>query len=273
MWPKLFVLSATCAALGCATNESARKCPPESWQGECQLASVTKVEDKEFPIPHVVMEAVYRPIQNQSFPDYTPGALAQRTLVKSQYELALYDYLEAHPRVACRTHPPPNGACTAPQVTIALAAFDAEAAARANPTPPVSGCAQIEATSAQDRVRQGQQASTVIGQRVAFAEGSAELPPEANALTGEVAKLLSERPGIECVGVVGQIAQGESPALAEQRAKAVRDLLGAHGVSVTRLLTIGATARVFGQGARPGEADPDDRRVSFSVLLERAPAP
>jgi outer membrane protein OmpA-like peptidoglycan-associated protein len=194
-------------------------------------------------------------------------------MVKSQYELALHDYLEAHPRVPCAAQPPPNGACTAPQVAISLPAFDPEASARANPTPPVTGCAQIEATSAQDRVRQGQQAVSVVSERILFAESSAALPPEADALTSEVAKLLAAKPTIECLGIVGQIAQGESPGLAEQRAKAVRDLLAAHGVSATRLLTIGATARVFGQGSRPGEADPTERRVSFSVLLERSQEP
>jgi outer membrane protein OmpA-like peptidoglycan-associated protein len=258
---------------GCASNQASRKCPPEVWQGECQLASITKVADKEFPIPHVVMEAVYRPIANANYPSYTPGALAQQTMVKSQYELQLYDYLEAHPRVPCATQAPPNGACVAPQVAVSLAPFDLEAAARQSAAPPVTGCAQIESSSAQDNVRQGQQALTIVGQRIAFAEGSAELPPEAGALAAEVAKLLGEKPSIECLGIVGQIAQGESPVLAEQRAKAVRDLLSAHGVNSTRLLTIGATAKVFGTGSRPGEADPADRRVSFSVLLERAPTP
>ena len=115
--------------------------------------------------------------------------------------------------------------------------------------------------------------SPPLTQRISFAENSAQLPPDADALTGEVAQLLNAKPSIECLGIVGQIASGESPGLAEQRAKAVRDLLGAHGVSLTRLLTIGATAKVFGQGSRPAEADPADRRVGFSVLLEHAPPP
>jgi outer membrane protein OmpA-like peptidoglycan-associated protein len=267
------VLSVLCLVSSCAGSQAARKCAPQAWEGECQLASITKVEDRALPIPHVVMEAVYHPVPNPSYPSYTPHALAQRTLVKSQFELPLYDYLESHPRVACSAQAPPNGACTAPQVVISLAPFDPEAAAQANTAPPVTGCAQIESSSAQDQVRQGQQTFTVVGQRIAFAESSAELPPGADALAGEVAKLLVEKPNIECLGIVGQIAQGESPALAEQRAKAVRDLLGAHGVSLNRLLTIGATAKVFGVGARPGDADPADRRVGFSVLLERAPAP
>ena len=257
--------------LGCAKSQTVAECAPERWEGECQLASITKVEDKEFPVPHVVMEAVYRPVANPRFPTYTPGALAERTLVKSQYELPLYDYLEAHPRVPCAAQAPAGGACVAPKVSIALAPFNPETAAKVSAAPPVTGCAQIEATGSQDAVRQSQTAKTVVAQKIAFAESSSELPPDANELTGQVAELLRAQPSIECLGIVGQIASGETPALAEQRAKAVRDLLGAHGVPLSRLLTIGATAKVFGQGSRPAEADPADRRVSFSVLLERTP--
>ena len=266
---------ATCAAwlASCANSQTVNRCAPEVWQGECQLASVTKVEDKEFPVPVVVMEAVYRPVQNAQYPSYTPGALAQRTLVKSQYELPLYDYLEAHPRVACRAEAPPNGACTAPQVAISLPPFDPESAARTNAAPTITGCAQIEATSTQDRLQGGQKTQTFVTQHLAFAENSADLPPDAEAVTVEVAQLLSQKPTIECLGVVGQIASGEPPALAEQRAKAVRDLLSAHGVAKSRLLTIGASAKVFGNGSRPADPDPKDRRVGFSVLLERAPGP
>lgn len=256
---------------GCAKSQTSGQCVPEPWQGECELVSVTKVEDREFPVPIVVMEAVYRPIPNATYPSFTPGSLAERRMVKSQYELSLYDYIEGHPRVACSATPPAGGACVAPKVAIALAPFDADAAASANAPPPVTGCAQIESTSTQDAVQTAQQASTVVPQRIAFAEQSAELPPDADALAGQVAQLLRDKGGIECLGVVGQIASGESPALAEQRAKAVRDLLGAHGIPLNRLLTIGATAKVFGNGSRPAEADPADRRVSFSVLLERAP--
>ncbi len=258
--------------LGCAGSQKA-ECAPERWVGECQLTSVTKVEDAEFPIPHVVFEAVYKPVANASYPGFTPGALAQRTFAKSEHELALYDYLEAHPRVACRTDAPPSSACVAPKVTIALAPFDAAAATRSAAAPPVTGCAQIEATSTQDKLQGAQQTQTFVAQRLKFAAHSAGLPPDADALTGEVAELLSAKPSIECLGVVGQIASGEPPALAEQRAKAVRDLLGAQGVPLARLLTIGVTAKVFGSGARPEEADPADRRVSFTVLLETPSKP
>lgn len=258
---------------GCASSQSANRCAPEVWEGECQLASVTKVEDAEFPTPHVVLEAVYRPLPDARYPGYTPGALAQRSWAKAQHELLLYDFLEAHPRVACRTEAPPSSACVAPKVALSLPPFDPDAMADKSAAPAVTGCAKIEATSTQDKLQGQEQTQTFIAQRLAFAENSAELPPGADALTGEVAKVLSDHPNIECLGIVGQIASGEPPALAEQRAKAVRDLLGAHGVAMSRLLTIGATAKVFGNGSRPADPDPNDRRVSFSVLLEKRPAP
>jgi outer membrane protein OmpA-like peptidoglycan-associated protein len=259
--------------MGCANSQTVNQCSPHAWEGECQLASVTKVEDVEFPVPHVVMEAVYQPIANANQPNYTPGALAERTMARSQYELALYDYLEAHPRVVCGTEASPNSGCVSPKVAISLPPFDPEAAARTNPAPAITGCAQIEATSTQDKLQGGQKTQTFITQRLAFTENSADLPPDADALTGEVAKLLRDKPSVECLGIVGQIASGEPPALAERRARAVRDLLGAHGVALSRLLPIGANAKVFGNGSRPAEADPADRRVGFSVLLERAPSP
>jgi outer membrane protein OmpA-like peptidoglycan-associated protein len=235
--------------------------------------SINKVEDAEFPTPHVVLEAVYRPVANAAHPGYTPGALAQKTWAKAQHELALYDHLEGHPRVACHTQPPSTSACIAPSVSVSVPPFDAEAASRTAAAPPVTGCAQIEATSTQDKLQGGQSTKTFVNERIHFALNSAELPPDADALTGEVAQLLRAKPGIECLGVVGQISMGEPPALAEQRAKAVRDLLGAHGVELSRLLTIGVTSKVFGNGSRPEEGDPADRKVGFSVLLEQPAQP
>jgi outer membrane protein OmpA-like peptidoglycan-associated protein len=268
-----YMLDARCLLLSglvscaCASSQPPR-CQAETWDGECQLASITKVVDAEFPTPHVVLEAVYKPVPNERHPGYTPGALAKKTWAKAQHELLLYDYLEAHPRVACRTEAPAAGACVAPTLSVALADFDAQAAAQSAAAPPVTGCAQIEATSTQDRLQGGQTTQTFVSHRLQFAPNSAELPPNAESVTAEVARLLSSNQRIECLGVVGQVSMGETPALAETRAKAVRDLLGAHGVQLSRLLTVGVTAKVFGNGARPEEGDPADRKVSFSVLLE-----
>ncbi|HEY6080897.1 MAG TPA: hypothetical protein VIW29_18915 [Polyangiaceae bacterium] len=271
--PRHVVLAATLCALAACATRAGTPCATDAWQGECQLSRVTKVEDKEFPVPHVVLEAIYQPLANDRYPTHTPGALAQRTLVKSELELALYDHLEAHSRVACTTQPPPSGSCSAPQVVVSVPEFDAETASQRLAAPPPTGCAQIEAAAAQDAVQQNRATQTVVSQRLSFSEGSASLPPDAELVAEDLAQLLSRKPQIECLGIVGQIAAGESPGLADQRAKAVRDLLAAHGVALTRLLTIAATAKVYGVGARPGEADPADRRVGFSVLLERAAPP
>lgn len=265
---------AWCAlACGCASSQATSRCQQEAWEGDCQLTSITKVVDAEFPTPHIVLEAVYRPLPNDRYPHYTPGALSKRSWAKAQHELPLYDHLEAHPRVACRTEAPSTSGCVAPSVTVSLAEFDVAAASRAAAAPPVTGCAQIEATSTQDKLRGGQSTRTFVSQRLQFAPSSAELPPNAEALTAEVAALMKQEPGIECLGVVGQISLGEPQALAETRAKAVRDLLSAHGVDPSRLLTIGVTAKVFGNGARPEEGDPADRKVGFSVLLEQPAKP
>jgi outer membrane protein OmpA-like peptidoglycan-associated protein len=259
--------------VACASSQSGSRCAAEVWEGECQLTGITKVEDAEFPTPHVVLEARYQPIPNAAHPSYTPGALAKKSWAKAQYELPLYDYLEAHPRVACRAEASATQACVAPSVSVALADFDPRTTAGTDAAPPVSGCAQIEATSTQDKLQGGQNTQTFVSQRIKFAQNSAELPPDADELTGQVAELLRSKPSIECLGVVGQISMGEPPALAEQRAKAVRDLLGAHGVAISRLITIGVTAKVFGNGSRPEDGDPADRKVGFSVLLEQAPKP
>jgi outer membrane protein OmpA-like peptidoglycan-associated protein len=269
-----WILLGSILSSACASGPPASRCLAEVWEGECQLASVTKVEDAEFPIPHVVLEAVYQPVRSDKNPAYTPGALAKKTWAKAQHELLLYDYLESNPRVACRTETPAaGGACVAGPLVVSVPEFDANAAAQRAAAPPVTGCAQIEATSTQDKLRGGQKTQTFVTERVHFAESSAELPPDAESVTASVAKLLESNPRIECLGIVGQVSMGEPPALAETRAKAVRDLLGAHGVSLSRLLTVGVTAKVFGTGARPEEGDPADRKVGFSVLLEAPPPP
>ncbi|RYZ04384.1 MAG: hypothetical protein EOO73_24235 [Myxococcales bacterium] len=64
---------------------------------------------------------------------------------------------------------------------------------------------------------------------------------------------------------MGAIAAGEPSGLAEQPAKNVHDLLGAHGASPARLLIIGPTAKVFGNGSQPAEPDPAQRQPSFCM--------
>jgi outer membrane protein OmpA-like peptidoglycan-associated protein len=103
-----------------------------------------------------------------------------------------------------------------------------------------------------------------------FAVGSSALSPDATSTANAVAKRMASEPSLECLGVVGQISPGESPSLAEARARAVKQLLISLGVEAKRLQTIAATASVFGPGSKAQAEEPDSRRVSLSVLLKTA---
>ena len=135
--------------------------------------------------------------------------------------------------------------------------------------PRVSGCAAIDAASEQDRLAKRAEVE-VISERFAFAEGSSALSPDATKAANAVAERMASEPSLECLGVVGQISPGESPSLAEARARAVKQLLIALGVEAKRLQTIAATANVFGPGAKAQAEEPESRRVSLSVLLKTA---
>jgi outer membrane protein OmpA-like peptidoglycan-associated protein len=270
MQRSLAFFSALCAA-ACSRQMGQGACH-EAWSGQCELVSVTKVADKELPIPHVIYESLYRPIHDPHF-GFTPAPATRRSMAKSAYEVALVDHLHAQQRIACSLPPGSRPGCAGRDLELTLAEFDSSAPDEAAQAASPSGCAQIESSSEQDRVRLTQQTHSVVPQRIFFAQDSADLPPDAAVAAAEVARLLNDKPTIECLGVVGQIAAGESPGLAERRARAIRDLLTQQGIESARLLTIAVTARVFGAGSKPGEADANDRRVAFSVLLERSAAP
>jgi outer membrane protein OmpA-like peptidoglycan-associated protein len=141
------------------------------------------------------------------------------------------------------------------------------------PAPHATGCAAIEAASEQDRLDKSREAKVVIPERFLFGADSSALPPEATSTASTVAKRMLADPTLECVGLVGQIAPGESPSLAEARAHGVKELLVSMGVARGRLLTIAVTSNVFGPGAKPLDNEPNDtRRVSLSVLLKTASA-
>jgi outer membrane protein OmpA-like peptidoglycan-associated protein len=263
--------SATVLALaGCAKNKTSTACPPDQWSGECLLVSLTKVEDREHPIPHVVYEARYRPEPNASAPHYAPQETVRKFWIASQYELDLRDHLEAHRRVACGLPVVPAGSCADERVVVNVPEFDVALAERRHREPEITGCARIEAASEQDRLALGQRTRHKIPETLMFEAHSAALSPEARSAVAAIAERLKTTPDIECVGVVGQTTTGEPPTLAAERARNVRDLLVALGVAEQRLMTVIATTSVFGAGAKPADPDPTQRKVGLSVLLERA---
>jgi outer membrane protein OmpA-like peptidoglycan-associated protein len=268
----LFGALALALSAGCAGQTAARSdCATRAWSGSCTLRSLTKVEDRELPIPYVVYEAIYAPQTSTTDPEYTPAEVRLRFGAPAQYEFALQDHLKAQSTVTCQS-PVAQGSCVPEGLVTNVVPFDAEHATVA-PPPHATGCAAIEAASEQDRLNQSRAATDVIPERFVFSADSSALPPEATSVASAVAKRMKDDPSLECVGLVGQIAPGESPSLAEARAHGVKELLISMGVERGRLLTIAVTSNVFGPGAKPLENESNTRRVSVSVLLKTAPAP
>ena len=222
-------------------------------------------------MPYVTYEAIYAPQVNAEYPQFTPAEIRMRFGTPARAELSLVDHLKAQALVKCRA-PAAPGSCLPQEVIAEVVPFDAD---RAQPSEALrtTGCAAIDAASEQDRLAKSHieaSEASAISERFAFAADSAQLSPEASELGNAVAQRIIADPSLECVGLVGQTSHGESPSLAEARARAVKRLLVSLGVDGKRLLTIAATASVFSPGAKAQNPEPDTRRVSLSVLLKTA---
>jgi outer membrane protein OmpA-like peptidoglycan-associated protein len=237
----------------------------------CVLSGLTKVEEREMPLPWVVYEGVYTPQNNAQYPQFAPPEVRLRFGAPARNEVALKNQLSAQAAVPCHA-PMTQGACIPGAVVADVAPFDPTRADAAVPAR-ISGCAAIEATSEQDRLNQSYEPSTSIPERFLFEEGSTTAAPGAKDMAAAIAKRLNADKSLECVGIVGQISTGESPALAEGRARAIKSLLESFGVDKGRLMTIAVTAKVFGAGSNPEPPDPSNRRVSLKVLLGSGAAP
>jgi outer membrane protein OmpA-like peptidoglycan-associated protein len=237
----------------------------------CVLSGLTKVEEREMPLPWVVYEAVYTPQNNASSPQFSPAEVRLRFGAPAASELALKNQLNEQAAVPCHA-PVTPGTCLPGTVVAEVQPFDPARAATPAPVR-VTGCAAIDAASEQDRLNQSYEPNQTIPERFTFSEGSAGLTPESTSTASAVAKRLASDANIECVGVVGQISAGEPAALAEARARAVKTVLESLGVDKSRLMTIALTSRVYGPASNPLPPDPATRRVSFTVLLGPGVAP
>jgi hypothetical protein len=256
------------ALAACGPSATERQCAPAQWAGMCRLSGINKVQEKEFPVPHLLMEAVYSPQQNAQYPGYTPGDARRYFKVLSNQELALRDHLERHRELQCHLVPPSTGACTHGEVALALPDFDAMGQSTQETVTRATGCAQIESQASQDQARQVGTVKTAIPEEIQFERGSAAPPPNAASLANQLAQRIRSNAQIECVAVVGQVAPGETQGLADQRARAIKNLLLENGVDPARLMIITTTVPVFGAGSGPPPDDPEKRRVRLRVLLE-----
>ncbi len=254
----------------CGAEGSAHKpCTNEAWSGKCALRDLRKVEDRELPIPYVVYEGIYAPQTNPDFPHFTPAEVRMRFGTPAAHEFQMVDHLKAQASVSCHASNTP-GTCLPQDVVADVLPFDAEHAATTAEAPHTTGCAAIDASSEQDRLAKSRTESVAIDERFTFAPDSSALATEATAAATSVAKRMADDPSLECVGVVGQTSPGESPSLAEARARAVKQLLVSLGVESKRLTTVALTASVYQGGTKQPPTEPDTRRVSLSVLLKTA---
>lgn len=185
-----------------------------------------------------------------------------------RYEDALRAHLESNKTPHCYVNPPPPGQCQHGPLVVEVPPFDAEHATASPENTGPKGCAQIEATSSQDRVTQAKTSQAVIGERFQFGEQASELPADARAALDALAARLKQTPNWQCVGVVGAWIRGESVAIAFARARAVREQLIARGVEPERLLALTVDPPTLNASTAAEPPDPTDRRVTLSVLLD-----
>jgi len=265
----VWLCAALCAAActpSCASGQS--ECHAEAWSGTCQLVQVSKVRQSEFPLPNVTLEAIYRAQPGAKGDTLLPPEQRKEFAALDRYEDALRAHLEANKSPRCYVNPPPPGQCQPGALIVEVPAFDATQATATQANPGPKGCAQIEATSAQDRVTQAKVSQTIIDERFEFAELASELRPEASATLDALAARLKQAPNLQCVGVVGAWIRGESVALAFARSRAVRDQLVARGVEPERLLALTVDPPTLSASSAAEPPNPKDRRVTLSVLLD-----
>jgi len=265
-FPITWFVSAWVASSGCA-SQAHKSCPSEAWVGQCKLRDVSKVEEREMPMPYVVYEAIYAPQANAEYPQFTPNEVRLRFGARAVHESSLVDHLKQQSLVACHAPVAPV-TCLPGEVTASVVPFDAEHAPEPK-GPNITGCAAIDAASEQDRLARTRVEGSTVDERFTFGEGSAALSPDATNTARDVAKRMADTPGLECLGLVGQTAPGEPLSLADARARAVKQLLVSLGVDSRRLLTIAANASVVSPGAKAQPTvDPESRRVSLRVMLQ-----
>jgi outer membrane protein OmpA-like peptidoglycan-associated protein len=267
-------LVAASLAYGCG-GPGAQSCPLEGWSGMCGLTNFTKVREVEFPVPHAVYEAIYTPLHNPQSPNYTPPALRLEVTAVSKHEQALHEHMTRYSQISCQQSI--KEGCAYNPVVANLPKFNPDhyAPAQAQAAGP-QGCEKIEAQGVGPNPEIGKDTTETLPERFLFPSNDSAPDASMTPLAQSVAQRLNADPSIECVGVVGQSAAGESPGLGELRAQAIKRLLLQHGVTAERMMTISASTPLYGPGNERQPAKPEDQRVSITVILRAGagtPAP
>jgi outer membrane protein OmpA-like peptidoglycan-associated protein len=253
------------AAFACGGPGTGR-CPLEDWTGVCDLTSFTRVQDIEFPVPHSVYEAIYTPVKNAQSPNYTPPAVRLPVKALSKYEPLLEQHMQTYRQIACQQTI--RDGCAYNPVVATLPEFDPNRYAQVQSTGP-EGCAKVEG---QESGSIGLRTSETFPERFQFVKDSADPDASMTATAQTIAQRLQADPGIECVGVAGQSAAGESPGVAELRAQAVKRLLIQAGVRSQRMMTTSSSTPAYGPGNEREPPKPEDQRVSITIILRTGAA-
>jgi len=243
------------------------RCPLEDWTGVCALTSFTRVQDVEFPVPHSVYEAIYTPVKNAESPNYSPPPVRLEIQALSKYEPLLEQHMQTHRQIACQQTI--RDGCAYNAVVASLPEFDPSRYTQAQNTGP-EGCEKVEGQASGSI---GQRTSETFPERFQFVKDSADPDASMTATAQTIAERLQADPGIECVGVAGQSAAGESPGVAELRAQAVKRLLIQAGVHSKRMMTTSSSTPMYGPGNEREPPKPEDQRVSITIILRSGAAP
>jgi outer membrane protein OmpA-like peptidoglycan-associated protein len=177
-----------------------------------------------------------------------------------------------HGAVSCQVAQSGDGACSNVKLMLALPPFLPTGTGDQAAAPQSSGCAKLESDPSGAAPPAPTQPSNFQPNEFFFEQNLSDVNQQLIGQVNAAASYLRANPGIECVGVVGQVTYGESPSLANQRAVTIKNLLLGAGIAEGRLTTFTAT-RVYGSGGAIPETDPKERKVSLRVMLGGAGAP
>jgi hypothetical protein len=264
IWRSAFValsLVVSTQGLSCARGGA---CEWESWRGQCKLDSVKRIRSVErFPRSFVVVEALYAPEDASS--RGAPAVIRQEHTIDARHEYDLIKHLRSYASVPCAVHVRDEGVCGTSEMVVAVPGFrPQETVKQSGP----SGCALLD-----HPVPGSTRAAEALDEPLRFDEGSATPTSEIVASVSRIAARLSSDSSIECVAVGGQNAYGEDFRLADQRARAIHQMLLDRGVASDRLRVFPAVVPTYaGTSAMERVSDPEHRRVHLTIVA-RTPTP
>lgn len=245
---------------GACASQRSSTAPCTGWSGTCRLKSVSKIAERESPVPYVVYEGMYEPVNG-------PGdVMMARANVEARaiYESAVQAHFQANPEVPCQQS---FDAECFPGNTVAHVPEFVPPAEQVASGP--SGCKILEDQSVGNEAAQTQKGAESLPEEIDFEPGSTQMTASSQAsLEAAVARLKSDA-SLQCVAITSQGAPGEAAGLAEQRTWAIRRLLIDRGVDGERLQTVALQPAFSGPGAEPMSGMPVERKVRFKVLVRK----